>query len=89
MENGAHIGMGFLFREGKYVINSKVLSNDASAIEALYKTDRTLQTLSLLFSYFLFFYFLATPTAWRSSWARDQPHTTAVNKNSAVTALDP
>ena len=36
--------------------------------------------------YFLFFLIFATPTACRSSWARDQTRTRAVTQ---VTTLDP
>ena len=34
-------------------------------------------------------FFLAAPTAHRSSWARDQPRATPVTRATAVTRLDP
>ena len=34
-------------------------------------------------------FFLAAPTAWGSSWARDRTCTTAVTQAAAVTTLDP
>ena len=39
--------------------------------------------------YFFCFYFLAAPTACRSSQARDQTLTRAVTRATAVTVLDP
>lgn len=42
----------------------------------------------ILFKKFFLFIFLATPTACRSSWARNRTHTTAVTLATAVMMLD-
>ena len=36
-----------------------------------------------------FFFFLAVPMAWVSSWARDQTHAVGVTRATAMTLLDP